>query len=529
MSIYGAEQRMRIDRIKRDGRYSLAARKLNVWNYILTHELQVGSSWVHAQPGGQLYLLAGESNEVIKISMSPGAAWSAYLNTVYGIVGDDPYAPTVHKMAHAYVQRQGLKAEVRRFSAYDRTTNTGYISNYAGRAWKINGPTITTVQNGEDNIFFANDDGGIPVDDDVEIGPHGILLDRLTSPNFATSGLSGITAEQQRKALIVWLFALGLPDLLPHKPILLVEGAFGAGKTSVVTLIQLALMGNKDPMLLQRNKEDDFGVVLLRSPIALFDNTDSYIDWVPDAIAAYATGGKWKKRKLFTDDDNLIIKPHAFVSVATRNPASFRRDDVADRCIILRLERWASFTPTSVLERAIIEQRPALLGEYLHTLGRIVELIRGRGFAIDNERFRMSDFAALARVVGAVLEWPEGSVDDMLSSLQGERDAFINEDDPLVDLLGLWVGYKSKFAPSNIGRLVTGPQLHSELETFAQGNNVAWKDSPRTLAQKLRSTHIEREFRIEITTLHSQKHYQIWRHSDARLELVPDSSTEIEQ
>src|SRR5690606_19245477 len=142
---------------------------------------------------------------------------------------------------------------------------------------RLTGGEVEIVSAGEDGIFFADDDGGVPCEPDI--APHGVLLDKLTNLHFAESGLSGITPDQQRKALIIWMFALAFPDLMPTKPLLLLEGTQGSGKSATCQLIQLALMGASSPMILSKNKEDDFGVLLLRSPIAVFDNTDSYIDW----------------------------------------------------------------------------------------------------------------------------------------------------------------------------------------------------------------------------------------------------------
>jgi hypothetical protein len=356
------------------------------------------------------------------------------------------------------------------------------------------------------------------------VAPHGILLDRLASVNFQPTGLGGITAAQQRMALIVWAFALALPDMMPTKPILLIEGVKGAGKTSAIVFLQLMLQGVKRPMMLQRNKEDDFAVILLRSsPIALFDNTDSYIDWVPDAVANYATGGVVSKRKLYSDDESLTIRPHTFIAVATRNPASFRRDDVADRCVILRLDRRPNFTPTAHLERAITDDRALLLGEYMWFIGKIVEELRRDQTVVLNETHRMADFAALARVVGRVVGWPDEEVSKLMLALQGERDAFINEEDPLVDLMHRWLAYRQRNGRSNVGRQLTAMELHTELEMLARaaGQNE-WKESPRTLGMKLRSGNIETEFRIDQTVVDKHKMFRIWRRSDAALTVVDE-------
>lgn len=516
---------MRIARILRDTRLDARGKRLSVWSYVIHNELQSGTQFVLAQPGGQMYAVLGESNEVVRVPSRGGSAWFGYLNATYGLTEREQYMTVLHDCFRHYIQRHGIKSEMRRLSKYDTETNTAYLSSYDGRMFKIDGERWSRISNGEDGVFFADDDGGRPLVGEPDVGPHGILLETLTAASYAPSGLSGITPEQQRKALAIWVLSLAFPDLLIDKPILMVEGVRGSGKTSCVTHAQLVITGSKHPIVLQRNKEDDFGVILMRSPIALFDNLDSYIDWVPDVIAGYCTGAKWEKRKLFTDDENLVIKPHSFIAVATRNPASFRRDDVADRCLILRFERRQTFTDRGTLENDLLSNRPALFGEYLYYVGQIIELIRrDGGMSSRNERFRMASFAALARVIGRVLQWEDGEVDRVLDALAMESDAFTAEEDPLIDLLNHWLKYKTQWTPSNVGRLVTANQLHAELESLAQAHQIQWKDTPRSLQQKLRSTAVERAFQIEPTVLEGQRVFKLWRHGDPRLELVPNDA-----
>ncbi len=518
-----AARRYAVARILQNGRLTHRGRLISGWNYILEREISSGTQFLIANPGGGLYAVLGENNEVIQLPRAGrgGDRWHSYFHSIYGFGEREEFARFVYDSLRSYAIEHGTKVELRRFSAFDSVSKTIYLSSYDGRQWRIDGTNVERVPVGEDGVFFADDDGGVTVE--PEIGDHGMLIPRLTNLNFAERGLSGITAEQQRKAFTVWIFALALPDLMPTKPILLLEGAQGAGKSATVQLLQYALMGDARPMILQRNKEDDFGVQLLRSPIAIFDNTDSYIEWVPDAICAYTTAGLWTKRKLYTDDESMTIRPHAFIAIASKNPASFRREDVADRCVIMRLERRSEFTSFKQLKDSILADRPRLFGEYLWLLNRIVAELRAiDGDIVQAETHRMADFAALARVVGRVLGWPDQEVDDLMYALQGERDAFINEEDPLVDVLHKWIAYRPRNAPGNIGREVTATQLCTELDTIAQGNQIPWKHTPRTIAQKIRSPHVEREFHVDQRTVNGHRVYKFRRHSDAKLEVVTD-------
>lgn len=530
MSIEASRTRTHAARIIGNTGLSVRARHVALWNYVLTNEITNGTQFLNAQPGGQTYVVMGYNHEVIRCAISGSERWHAYANAFYGVPNFESYGKWVYEALRSHCSQNGLRTELRRFSAYNTDTKTAYISGYNGHMWKLDGDNgISWETIGEDGVFFADDDGGVPVPE-IEIANHGALLDRLTNLNFSTAALGGGTPEQQRMAFTVWMFALAFPDLMPTKPLLLLEGAPGSGKTAAPALLQLVLQGRRKAMQLQRNKEDDFGVVLLRSPIALFDNTDAYIDWVPDAVCAYATGGQWTKRKLYTDDESLEIKPHAFICVASKNPASFRREDTADRCIVLRLERRKDFRAFRKLEQDIINDRPRLLGEYLWYVNRIVAELRATAVDFDalDETHRMADFAALARVVGRVLGWTEESVSDLMDSITRERDAFINEEDPFMTVLLMWVEYRTRSGLANRGRVVSPLELTTEMEAMASAKNIPWKHTMRTIQQKLRSPHLDRVVRIDTLAIEGDRFFRIWRAGDPVVEVIEGGVAIIE-
>jgi hypothetical protein len=493
-------------------------REKAVFNYIFAQEIADGTAFVRALPEHTPYIVLGSTGEIHQVPPAGrgGGRLFAYLYARYGISERESLMRLIYDALRLYILQSGVAVNLRRFACY--TGAAGYLSSYDGRMWKLDGVNPPErVMAGEDDVFFADDDGGETVEPDI--GPHGILLDRLTALNFAPQGQGGITPDQQRKALMIWLLALGLPDLLPTKPILMVEGGPGSGKSAAVQLIQAALMGSVNPIILDKSKESDFGVLLLRSPIAVFDNTDSYVEWVADAICAYATNGQWKKRKLYTDNEEVILKPHAFIAVASKNPVSFRREDVADRSIVLRLERRETFRPFKDILADVYADRPRLFGEYLYLLNQVIADIQANGLATE-ESLRMADFAAVGRVVSRVLGWEEGELEAIMEALQSERDAFINEEDPLVDLLAKWLAYTPRAGGTNAGREVSLSVLFSELEAFATGNGAFFYKTSKLLAQKLRSTHVDREFTVEHTVRLGQKYYRIWRRGALRA--VPD-------
>jgi len=516
-----------------DGNHKNArTKRVNIWNKILEREIETGSSFLVAVPETAPFLFVGLTQEIIPIprARKGGDRFWAYLNRRYGIGEAEDHSKHILDSFRTYALSEGARVAMRRFAAYKTDTQTAYLSAYNGQQWRIDGSEVMPISNGEDDVFFIDDDGGVPCT--PEVGPNGVLFEKLIDPiSFADAGMGGISAEQMKRAMIVWVFSLAFPDIMPTKPLLIVEGAPGSGKSASLQLLQTALMGQRKPIILSANRPDDFGVLLLRSPICVFDNLDSYVDWLPDAVCSYTTLGQFPRRKLFTDAEELILKPHAFIAVASKNPSSFRREDTADRLIIMRLERRDSaglaFTPFAKLDEEITALRPQLLGEYMHYVNLIVAKIREGAMAeTRDERFRMGDFAALARVVGSVLGWTEEIVDDLLLQIQCEQTAFHNEADSTTDLLHRWLTYRVRGKPSNIGRLVDLGTLHREMEFMAQGLNIQFYKA-QVLVQKLRSPHIERDFIVETALVNGGRTYRIWRKTDPKLTLVPAQPEDI--
>ena len=495
----------------------------SVVNYVIERENQDGSQFLTTIPEGEIYLtIRALDGEVVHLPRVGSAdPLYSYLYARYGLSEREKWTRVLYDCLRHYGTRRGVRAYVRRFAVWDRDTQTAYLSCYNGSMWRLDGETITTLPSGEDSVFFLDDDVGAPVNPDI--GPHGVLLDTLTNLNFADTP-GGVSHDQQRMAMIVWIFALAFPDLMPTKPFLLLEGAPGSGKSAAIKLLQVVLTGHKKPIVVQKSREDDFGLILLRAPIALFDNLDSYMDWLPDALCAYATTGVWPRRKLYSDNEEIVLRPQAFIAVASKNPASFRREDTADRCIVLRLERRAEFVREELLEAQILADRPRLFGEYLHYVNEIVKTIRSGVFAETTETHRMADFAFFARVVGHVLGWEERAIADMIEAMQRERDAFIMEDDSLAEVLHTWIKYKPHGGKTNIGREVGQHLLFQELESVAQAQGLAFYKSSRMLAQKIRSPHLERDFIVQTLVVNGQKAYKIWRRTDPVLHSVTGSS-----
>lgn len=496
-----AQSRLFIDSLRSDANCKRQDQFVRaVYNHIVETELKSEGFFIIAKPTSTPFLVSGLKQAVYPIS-SKSQLFLSYLFVRYGINGKDRVTPEIIASLQHLCLHQGWERESRRFAAYDITDNTLYLSCYDGKAYKIQDGILEKVPNGKESYLFVDDDkGNIPPS--PVVAPHGKLLPFLLDQNWPKETPSGMTADQQKKAFTIWIFAVAFPDLFVTKPLLIFEGPPGSGKSTSLQLTQKILLGEVKPLIISKSKgEDELPVQLLRSPIAILDNIDDYISWMPDAICAYLTLGVWTKRKLYTDDEENTVRPHSFIGVASKNPTSFKREDTADRTIVLRLERREEngYTPMARLMQRIKESRDELYGEWLYYVIQIVKELKKSGSEY-TAGHRMADWEGFAKVVAKVMKWTDQEIEETLDALQRERDAFAGENDTLSEILDKWLD-----TTSNSRKELTASDLFSELKGLADKEKKDFLKSPNSLAQKLRAPYLTKLFKITSRTGHGGK------------------------
>lgn len=123
------------------------------------------------------------------------------------------------------------------------------------------------------------------------------------------------------------------------RPILLIQGPQGAGKTTIADIIRSTI----DPVSLtgmgMPKTEKDFAVQLHRHQIPSFDNLSVISGPIQDLMCRIVTGGSIERRKLYTDMDSVFISfKRAMILTAIKNPIT--QGDLLDRTLSLRLRRF---------------------------------------------------------------------------------------------------------------------------------------------------------------------------------------------
>lgn len=468
-----------------------------IWDWE-SAKTKIGCAWLRVGDTGKPYLYEYNPKRprLIEIN-STNLEFTGYLWKEYGLTHSEPFTKHLINALRNSTVAGGLSRHVRRFSFWDRDEQVLYVSSYDGYCYRITGHKdlkegVTSVPNGTGSAMFLDDDRG-SLKTDPFLGNHRELFKSLIYDlQYAPTTTGGMSPKIQKTCLGIWLFAIAFPDLMPTKPILLVDGEKGSGKTLALQRIALALHGKYMPIQVPKQEDKDFGVKILRSPIAILDDVNEPVDWLRDCLCTYATGGGWTRRALYTNDEEHVIKPESFLTITTNNPTTFRQSQVADRCLILRLERREEkdgYLGADALFEQIRADRDNIFGEWLTWLNEIVAELRTNPQPKPT-RSRMADFAHLAHIIGRVLarkdgpegDWSPAAIDEMLECMQHERNALVIEGDPLIDLIDRWLNTES-----NQGREIRVADLYRELSNIVRAmGSTAFFKSPKALASRLR-------------------------------------------
>jgi len=225
---------------------------------------------------------------------------------------------------------------VHTLSFYDFQSGRLVISDGGGGVWhRGRGGKWEQGHNGDDGILFITDPDAQPWTPEFKRGGalawflNQLLLDNDTA----------LACDAQKTLLLVWLLQNLFPALRRTRVIPAFLGPQGSGKTSTMRMIGTLFCGPEfDVTGLSRDREDAFVAAVSNRVIVALDNADSRIQWLEDALATYATGLRYRLRRLYTTNEEISYSARAILMLSSRDP-HFRRPDLAERLLTLHFKR----------------------------------------------------------------------------------------------------------------------------------------------------------------------------------------------
>ena len=222
---------------------------------------------------------------------------------------------------------------------WERRGQAIYISSGDAEMWRILGGKVEKVQNGVDGVVFMRG---------RTLAPWRLQDGRGVDPFSHAKIFTGASWQDMRSgAMNVRLWMLNLFACHRTKPALLLTGEFQSGKTRMALAIKQILGaqwdGHDDDRIHRMEDgdrgEDSFWVTVDGGKIEIFDNVDSKVKWLGDALQIALTGGSSPRRKKYADKEMITLRANANLILTSNNPlfSTEGGGGLADRLIAVHL------------------------------------------------------------------------------------------------------------------------------------------------------------------------------------------------
>jgi hypothetical protein len=287
-----------------------------------------------------------------------------------------------------------------------------------------------------------------------------------------------LKTERDKRLLLAYIATVPLPQI--GRPILSASGPMGSGKTTAGRLVKRQW----DPTTPETVRYDprDFLQKASHCYIPMLDNLSALPDSASDTLCRLVTGEADSKRKLYTDDEDVIIELRRAVIINAINVPS-DRGDVLDRSLVVELERIPDAkrrTEEELWERFEAE-RPELLGALFGVLAKAIA--RKPSLQL-SRRPRLADWGEYAAAVYEVMGWgAEQFLSDWDEIVKVQNRSTL-DGSPVAQAIIKFMEDRESFKGSST-------ELHKKLESIAEEIGVsivrdkAWPKSARWLWRRI--------------------------------------------
>ncbi len=174
-----------------------------------------------------------------------------------------------------------------------------------------------------------------------------------------------------RLLLKVWIVSFFVPGI--GHPIIHPHGDQGSGKTTLCRYIKRIIDPSKIDVFFNVTDRNELVQTLEHHAFIAFDNVSDMQDWFSDQIAQAVTGAGFSKRKLFTDDEDVVYQIRRAIAINGISQV-IHRPDAMDRSILFRLKEIDENQRIEErrLEAMFTEARPLILGAAFDALSKAI-------------------------------------------------------------------------------------------------------------------------------------------------------------
>lgn len=211
-------------------------------------------------------------------------------------------------------------------------------------------------------IFFRRYDHQQP-----QVEPRkGGTLDRIFS-------YMNVVNDQDQLLLEVCIVSLFIPDI--SHPLINTQGGQGTGKTKAASTIKKIADPSKVDVFIPPHDRRELVQTLYHHYFCVFDNLSNIPDWFSDILSIAVTGGGQSKRKLYSDDEDVIYNYKRCICLTGINMC-IEKSDLLDRSILIQFDRIPPEKRKEEAEliRQFENEKPLILGAIFDALSKAMKI-----------------------------------------------------------------------------------------------------------------------------------------------------------
>jgi hypothetical protein len=297
--------------------------------------------------------------------------------------------------------------------------------------------------------------------------------------------LTNLKEEEDRILLSVYIVTLFIPDI-PHI-VLQIHGEKGSAKSTFQTLIKMLVDPAKPKLLTIYNDQKEFIQQLAHNYLAFYDNLKYTPRWSSDEVCKAVTGVGSSKRKLYSDDDDIVYEYRRCLGFNGIN-LGLTEPDILDRSIMIELQRIRKENTkqeTDIMAE-FLKLKPKLLAYIFDTLVKATNIKKTMQL---KELPRMADSAIWGEAIARAMGYKELEFISVYYGNIGKQNTEAIENSPLGQATIKWVNswYKEEAPCSWQGTMLAGLE---KLNIVADRENIdtskSWPKAANSLSRALR-------------------------------------------
>ena len=273
---------------------------------------------------------------------------------------------------------------------YDLTNDNWEFIEITREGWK-------TVKN---QIIFRRFNHQIP-----QVSP-----ERNYSPDIFEQFMNLLNVKKEDRLLLkCYIISLFIPDL--PKAVLMVHGEQGTAKSMLQELIIMLVDPTLTKVLTPPKKTEELIQQVSKYAVTYYDNLSRIPEWISDLLCRAVTGSGFTKRKLYTNNEDVIYSLMRAIGFNGINLAATKAD-LFSRGLIIQTETIPKGNQRRM--KAIWKEferiKPELLGYIFDVLTRIIKWKQdNKGVELVKEYPRMADWAEWCEIIAHCIGEKEGA------------------------------------------------------------------------------------------------------------------------